>query len=53
MSDELKTLAQELQDLVQTKVGTTKFASVYNRLRQGVLDTRRDRKRARVIQVRR
>ncbi|EED77124.1 predicted protein [Postia placenta Mad-698-R] len=34
---ELKTLAVELQDLVQNKVGTTKFADVYNRIRQTVL----------------
>ncbi|KAI0937862.1 hypothetical protein AcW1_003904 [Taiwanofungus camphoratus] len=49
--DELKTLAIELQDLVQTKVGTTKFANVYSSIRQGVLGVRRERRNARVIQA--
>ncbi|THH09644.1 hypothetical protein EW145_g1873 [Phellinidium pouzarii] len=49
--DELKTLASELQDLVQAKVGTTKFANVYNRIRQGVVSVRRERRTARVVQV--
>ncbi|TFK68467.1 hypothetical protein BDN72DRAFT_821164 [Pluteus cervinus] len=48
---ELKTLAIELQELVQKKVGTTKFATVYNQIRQAVLATQRDRKTARQIQV--
>ncbi|KAI0667027.1 armadillo-type protein [Trametes maxima] len=47
---DLKTLAIELQDLVQNKVGTTKFAHVYNNIRQKVLALRRDRRTARVIQ---
>ena len=51
-TEELKTLAVELQDLVQTKVGTTKFSNVYNSIRQKVVSVRRDRKAARVIQVR-
>ncbi|KAH7929562.1 hypothetical protein BV22DRAFT_1191955 [Leucogyrophana mollusca] len=49
--DELKTLAAELQDLVQTKIGTTKFANAYNRIRQGVLSVRQDRRTARVTQA--
>ncbi|KAI0753565.1 hypothetical protein C8Q80DRAFT_1342693 [Daedaleopsis nitida] len=49
--DELKTLAVELQDLVQGKVGTTKFANVYNSIRQKVLSVRRERRTARAIQV--
>ncbi|EJF56189.1 hypothetical protein DICSQDRAFT_71986 [Dichomitus squalens LYAD-421 SS1] len=48
--EELKTLAVELQDLVQTKVGTSRFSNVYNGIRQQVLSVRRDRKAARVIQ---
>lgn len=48
---ELKTLAIELQDLVQSKVGTTKFSNAYNRIRQGVLGVRRERKTARAMQV--
>jgi U3 small nucleolar RNA-associated protein 20 len=51
-SDELKTLATELQELVQSKVGTTQFADVYNRIRQGVLGVRRERKANRVLMVR-
>lgn len=51
MIDELKTLAVELQDLIQAKVGTNKFVAVYSRIRHSVLDVRRERKVARVIQV--
>ncbi len=50
-TDELKTLAVELQDLVQSKVGTTAFANVYNQIRQKTLGIRRERKTARVIQA--
>ncbi|KAI0333223.1 hypothetical protein GY45DRAFT_1319830 [Cubamyces sp. BRFM 1775] len=49
--DEIKTLAIELQDLVQGKVGTTKFANVYNTIRQKVLEVRRERRTARVVQT--
>ncbi|KAI0364814.1 hypothetical protein BV20DRAFT_955431 [Pilatotrama ljubarskyi] len=49
--DELKTLSIELQDLIQSKVGTTSFAQVYNEIRQKVLMVRRDRRTARVIQT--
>ncbi|KAM6502751.1 Armadillo-type fold [Amanita muscaria] len=47
--DEIKTLAIELQDLVQNKVGAVKFSNVYNHIRQSVLTTRRERKEARAI----
>ena len=50
-TDELKATAIELQDLVQSKVGTTKFANVYNQIRQSVLGLRRERKTARVLQA--
>lgn len=50
-SDELKTIAVELQDLVQSKVGTTKFSNVYNQIRQSVLGVQRERKVARATQV--
>jgi len=46
--DELKTTAVELQDLVQRKVGTTKFAVTYNKIRQTVLGVQRERRTARV-----
>ena len=51
LPEELKTTAIELQDLVQGKVGTTKFSIVYNKIRQGALEVRRDRKVARVLQA--
>jgi hypothetical protein len=43
--------AVELQDLVQQKVGTTKFATTYNRIRQSVLGVQRERRIARVTKV--
>ncbi|EPQ55348.1 hypothetical protein GLOTRDRAFT_61301 [Gloeophyllum trabeum ATCC 11539] len=49
--EELKTLAIELQDLVRDKVGTTAFANTYNKIRQGVLEVRRERKTARAMLV--
>ncbi|TFK80791.1 hypothetical protein K466DRAFT_366251 [Polyporus arcularius HHB13444] len=49
--DDLKTTATELQDLVQSKVGSTKFANVYNGIRQKVLGVRRERRAARAIQT--
>lgn len=49
--DELKATATELMDLVQTKVGTTAFANVYNRIRQNVLSVRQDRRVARATQA--
>jgi U3 small nucleolar RNA-associated protein 20 len=49
--DELKTLAAELQDLVQSKVGATKFSTTYNQIRQSAIGVRRERKTAKVLQV--
>jgi len=49
--EELKTTAIELQELIQSKVGTTKFSTVYSRIRQGVLEVRRERKVAKVLQT--
>ncbi|TCD65551.1 U3 snoRNP protein [Steccherinum ochraceum] len=49
--DELKTLGVELQDLIQSKVGTTKFADVYNRIRQNVVGVRRERRTQRAVQT--
>ncbi|KAF7316852.1 DRIM domain-containing protein [Mycena chlorophos] len=48
---ELKSLAIELRDLVQTKVGPTKFSAVYNQIRQGVLGVQRERKATKVLQA--
>lgn len=36
---------------MQNKVGTTKFAEVYGRIRQNILGVRRERKTARVVQA--
>ena len=49
---DLKTLAQELRELVQKQVGTTKFAEVYHRIRQGVATIRQERKTEKDVQVR-
>ncbi|KAL0061427.1 U3 snoRNP protein [Marasmius tenuissimus] len=48
---ELKDIAVELRDLVQTKVGATKFANVYNQIRQGALSVRQGRKEAKILQM--
>ncbi|KAJ7475832.1 armadillo-type protein [Mycena latifolia] len=49
--DELKTVCIELQDLIQSKVGTTKFSIAYNQIRQSVLGIQRERKATKVLQV--
>jgi len=51
LTEELKTTAIELQDLIQAKVGVSKFSSIYNRIRRGVLEVRRERKVAKVLQA--
>jgi U3 small nucleolar RNA-associated protein 20 len=50
-TDELKATAVELQDLVQRKVGTTKFAVTYNKIRQAVSGVQRERRTARVTKA--
>jgi U3 small nucleolar RNA-associated protein 20 len=50
-TDELKMTAVELQDLVQQKVGTTKFAIAYNKIRQTVLGVQRERRTVRITKV--
>ncbi|KAH7909651.1 armadillo-type protein [Hygrophoropsis aurantiaca] len=47
--DGLKTLTAELTDLLQTRLGTTAFAGAYNRVRQGVLRVRQERRSGRVV----
>ncbi|KAF8883245.1 armadillo-type protein [Infundibulicybe gibba] len=49
--DELKTIAIELQDLIQEKVGPVKFSNIYNQIRQSTLSVRRERKVARAVQM--
>ncbi|KAG6335501.1 hypothetical protein ID866_3590 [Astraeus odoratus] len=51
LAEELKTTATELLDLVQEKVGTTTFATIYNRIRQNALNVRQERRVARVTQA--
>ena len=46
---DLKSLATELQDMVQAKAGVTKFSQVYNQIRQGAQGTRQERRVARVM----
>ena len=46
----MKLTAIELQDMVRSKVGGSKFAEVYNSIRQGVLSVQRERKVARALQ---
>ena len=50
LTDELKLTAVELQDMVRSKVGSVKFAEVYNSIRQGVLAVQRERKTTRTLQ---
>ncbi|KAJ3843214.1 hypothetical protein F5878DRAFT_721627 [Lentinula raphanica] len=49
--NELKDTAVELRDLVQSKVGTTQFSSVYNQIRQNIVALQRERKETRVLQI--
>jgi len=51
LTEELKTTAVELQDLIQAKVGVTTFSTVYNKIRQSVLEVRRGHKVAKVLQM--
>ena len=46
----MKLTAIELQDMVRSKVGGSKFAEVYNSVRQGVLGMQRERKIGRTLQ---
>lgn len=50
-TDEIKTMAIELQDLVQNKVGVVKFSNVYSQIRQGVVNVQRERKATRALQA--
>jgi U3 small nucleolar RNA-associated protein 20 len=42
--EELKVLAIEVQELVQERVGISKFSAVYSRIRQGAEEVRRERR---------
>ncbi|KAF9352647.1 U3 snoRNP protein [Mortierella sp. AD094] len=49
--EELKKLGSEVLDLVQKRAGTTDYFVAYNRIRQHVLEVRRERKQQRVMQA--
>ncbi|KAJ4487801.1 armadillo-type protein [Lentinula aciculospora] len=48
---EMKDNAVELRDLVQSKVGTTKFSTVYNQIRQNVVALQRERREAKILHI--
>ncbi|GAA6061993.1 hypothetical protein JCM10212_004271 [Sporobolomyces blumeae] len=48
---ELQTLAKEVQELMQTKVGTTEYAAVHNEIRKRAAEKRNERKRALALQA--
>ncbi|KAG8902825.1 U3 snoRNP protein [Tulasnella sp. 403] len=50
-SDELKTLATELQDLLRKRVGGTKYSFAYNEVRQKALTLRTERRAQKAIQA--
>ncbi|KAK5808754.1 armadillo-type protein [Linnemannia elongata] len=49
--EELKKLGSEVLDLVQKRAGTTDYFVAYNKIRQHVLEVRRERKQKRVMQA--
>ncbi|KAF9948490.1 U3 snoRNP protein [Mortierella alpina] len=49
--EELKKLGSEVLDLVQKRAGTTDYFIAYNKIRQHVLEVRRERKQKRVMQA--
>lgn len=44
-------MAQETQDLIQQKIGTTKFVEVYSKIRAQVVRVRQERKDAKAVLV--
>lgn len=48
---ELQTLAQEVQELLQTKIGTTAYSAVHTQIRQKAAIKRNERKVALSLQV--
>lgn len=49
--ESVKTISQELFDLLQKKVGVSKFSAVYSQIRQSIVEKRRERKETRVMQA--
>ncbi|KAG0221648.1 armadillo-type protein [Mortierella sp. GBAus27b] len=50
-AEELKKLGAEVLDLIQKRAGTTEYFNAYNKVRQHILDVRRERKHQRVMQA--
>ena len=50
--ESLKLLAKEILDLIQKRAGTTQFHIYYNKIKQQVLEVRRERKHKKAIMVR-
>lgn len=50
-SAELQSLAHEVQELLQAKVGTTAYSSVHTSIRQKAAERRNERKTALALQV--
>lgn len=49
--EDLKTLANEVQDMVQEHVGSVAFTRVYTHVKQTLLDKRRERKHSRLLET--
>ena len=50
--DIVKQLGKEILDLIQKRVGTTQFHIFYSKVKQQVLEVRKDRKHKKAIMVR-
>ncbi|GAA5909110.1 Utp20p [Sporobolomyces salmoneus] len=48
---ELQTLAREVQELMQSKIGTTEYAAVHNEIRKRAAEKRNERKRTLALQA--
>ncbi|GAA5886649.1 hypothetical protein JCM16303_001398 [Sporobolomyces ruberrimus] len=48
---ELQTLAKEVQELMQAKIGTTEYSSVHNEIRKRAAEKRNERKRTIALQA--
>jgi U3 small nucleolar RNA-associated protein 20 len=51
MWPDLKTLAQEIMSMLQSKVGTTEFAKAYNTVKQRVQERRQERRNKRKVEM--
>ncbi|KAK3827770.1 MAG: hypothetical protein J3Q66DRAFT_4796 [Benniella sp.] len=51
MSRNSRSLEKEVLDLIQKRAGTTEYFNAYNKVRQRILDVRRERKHQRVMRA--